>query len=98
MRPATLPRPSSSPRRCAMHSHIWFLSYSYPLLPYTPFSKDVNVVASWSVTLMTDGRAHDFVGCAARIELTHAGTNTSLSFAHLIASSCEASASFPHSV
>lgn len=53
-----------------MHSLIWFLSYSYPPLPDTPSSKDVNVVASWSVTLMTDGQAHDFIGCAARIELT----------------------------
>ena len=50
---------------------IWFLLLQVTLpLPYAPFSKDVNVVASWSVTLMTDGRAHDLVGYAARRVVT----------------------------
>ena len=47
---------------------------------------------------MTDGRSHDLVGCAARMEPAHVGMDTSTSFAHLIESSCSAPPFFPHSV
>jgi len=41
-------------------------------------STSVNMAASWSVTVMTDRQARDFVECAARMEPAHA------TFPHLV--------------